>query len=174
MENLPIADQSTHRLIRREDTFEVFVPYVVQRAATGEASQERERDKVNRGGTILLVEDEDSIREMTSMYLTANGYRVIEAEDGAQAVMLWEKHEGDIDLVLTDLRMPGGLSGHQLVERLQSDRPDLKAVFVSGYNSHPFGEEMCLEETTGFLQKPYRLKNLMDLVQRCLGRGEAA
>ena len=174
MKNLPIEDKATVGLTDRDDACEVFVPYVVQRPATGEGSQERERGNVTGGGTILLVEDEESIREMTSMYLTANGYRVIEAEDGAQAVLLWEKHEADIDLVVTDLMMPGGLNGHQLVERLQCDRPDLKAVFVSGYSSDPFGEEMCLEETRGFLQKPYRLKNLSDLVHRCLGRGEAA
>ena len=131
-------------------------------------------ERTQRGGTILFVEDEPRIREMATMYLERDGYRVIEANDGAQAVMLWEKHEAEIDLVLTDLMIPGGLNGHQLVERLQADRPELQAIFVSGYSSDLFGKETLLEETIHFLQKPYRLKNLSEMVQGCLGREKAA
>jgi CheY-like chemotaxis protein len=130
--------------------------------------------KVEGGATILFVEDEASIREMTTMYLNANGYRVIVANNGAQAVTLWEQHEGEIDLVLTDLLMPGGLNGHELVERLQADRPDLKAIFVSGYSYELLGEETFLDQTTNFLQKPYRLKSLSEMVQGCLGSAKAA
>jgi CheY-like chemotaxis protein len=125
-------------------------------------------------GTILFVEDEPTIRAMATMYLTRDGYRVLEANDGAQAVMLWEQHGDEIDLVLTDLMMPGGLNGHQLVERLQAERPNLKAIFVSGYNSDVFGEQTFLGETTNFLPKPYRLKNLSEMIHDCLGCAHAA
>ena len=163
------------RLLGGGAGFEVVVLRdIAQLPVTGEVPQEKELQKVKSGGTILFVEDESSIREMTTMYLEAEGYRVIEANDGAQAVMLLKKREQEIDLVLTDLKMPGGLNGQQLVERLQADRPNLKAIFVSGYSSELFGEETFLDETTNFLQKPYQLKNLSEMVQGCLDREKAA
>ena len=174
MEILPIEDKSVDRLLGRGGTSEGFLPYVLPPASTDEVSQKTERGKVGSGGTILFVEDEESIRGMTTMYLEAKGYRVINANDGAKAVMLWEKHEGEIDLVVTDLMMPGGLNGHQLVDQLKADRPNLKAIFVSGYGSDLFGESTFLDETTSFLPKPYRLKDLSELVQSCLRRDKAA
>ncbi len=130
--------------------------------------------KMKREATILYVEDESTIRDMAKMYLEGNGYRVIAATDGAEAVSLWQEQKDEIDLVLTDLLMPNGVNGHQLVERLKSDRPDLKAIFVSGYSSDLFGEEAFLDESTYFLPKPYRLKKLVDMVHDCLSREKAA
>lgn len=87
--------------------------------------------------------------------------------------MLWEKHEGEIDLVLSDLLMLGGMNGHQLVQRLKADRPDLKAILVSGRSSDLFSKETRLDETTDFLQKPYRLRDLAEMVHDCLGQDRA-
>ncbi|MCA1594433.1 MAG: response regulator, partial [Acidobacteria bacterium] len=110
---------------------------------------------------------------MATMYLEGKGYHVIEASDANEAIRLWKKYAGEIDLVLTDLMMPGGVNGHQLVEELKADRPDLKAIFVSGYSSDLFGEKTFLDQSTNFLSKPYRLKKLADMVHDCLSR-EAA
>jgi CheY-like chemotaxis protein len=117
---------------------------------------------------ILLVEDEETIRLMARLYLQSSGYRVLEAGDARRAIALWEKHAGEIDLVVTDLMMPGGLNGHQLIEHLQAHRPDLKAIFVSGYSPDSFDNPTILNRTTPFLRKPYRLKNLVEMVQDCL------
>lgn len=172
MEVLPSEDDSVDRA--SGTTLQVFLPEAVPASQTGEVPLANQLENPGEGATILLVEDEASIRAIATMYLKGDGYRVIEANDGPQAVILWEKHEGEIDLVLTDLMIPGGLNGHQLVERLQADRPDLKAIFVSGYTCDSLGEETFLDETTNFLQKPYRLKNLSAMILNCLGRTKAA
>lgn len=173
MISFPVKDKSVDRLPGRSAALEV-VPNLAQPAVIDDVPQEKQLQKVKGGRTILFVEDEASIREMTTMYLEAAGYRVVEASDSATAVMLWEKYDGEIGLVLTDLMMPGGLNGHQLVERLKADRPDLKAIFVSGYSSDLLSEETILDQTISFLEKPYRLKNLSDMVRDRLSRDEAA
>ena len=162
MDILPVEDNSTDRLLTIE---------TLEDSASNGTTHALE--KTQGDTTILVVEDDPTIREMATMYLERDGYHVMEAHDGAQAVLLWEKHEGKIDLILTDVMIPGGLNGHQLVERLQADRPDLKAIFVSGYSSGRLGRG-TFDETTNFLQKPYRLKNLSEMVHNCLGRSEAA
>ncbi|MDQ6625800.1 MAG: response regulator, partial [Verrucomicrobiota bacterium] len=155
-------------------TFEVFLPYVMQSPTVVESPEAELLEKVRAGVTILFVEDESAIRLLAKTYLEGSGFRVLAAADGAEAVTLWQKHGSEIDLVLTDLMMPGGVNGHELVERLQLDRPELKAIFVSGYSSDLFGEETFLHESTNFLQKPYRLKNLLEMVHECLDRDKAA
>lgn len=122
--------------------------------------------------TILLVEDEATIRGLASAYLQKNGYDVIEAANGAEAMMLWQKHGTRVDLVLTDLMIPGDVKGPELVRRLQAERPCLKAVAVSGYAADAFDNELFLDATVSFLAKPYRLKNLLAMVHDCLGRGD--
>lgn len=172
MKILLAEDASIDRLPGRNATFEVVRPSIVQPPVTDEVPQEIELRKVPGSGTILFVEDEPSIREMTTMYLEAVGYRVIEASDSADALTRWEGCGGEIDLVVTDLRMPGGLNGRQLVERLQAGRPDLRAIFVSGYQPDLCGGETFFGQTNRFLQKPYRLRDLAELVQTCLAGDE--
>ena len=118
--------------------------------------------------TILLVEDEGTIREMAKMFLETQGYQVMEASNGPEAVKIWEKDQKRIDLVVTDLVMPEGLTGRQLAERLQQDRSDLKVIFSSGYSCDLFGEDSVLDSDTNFLQKPYRLNTLAQMIRDCL------
>ena len=124
--------------------------------------------------TILLVEDEPTIRGLAKLYLERNGFRVIPAVDGDEAIALWQKRETDIDLVLTDVVMPGNVNGPQLVRRLHVEQPGLKAIFVSGYAANSLGKKTAFDEDTNFLQKPYRLQNLVDMVYGCLERPVAA
>ncbi len=102
------------------------------------------------------------------MYLEWSGFRVIPAVDGEEAIALWQKCDGEIDLVLTDLVMPRSVNGHQLVQRLQAEQPHLKAIFVSGYAADSLGKETARYKDTNFLQKPYPLQNLVDMVYGCL------
>lgn len=173
MEILSVVDKSGDRLLGRGARLDVVIPYVAQWAVTNEPRQKKELAKAKRSGTILIVEDEESIREMTTMYLEAEGYRVVGASDGAEAVTLWQKYGVEIGLVLTDVIMPGCLNGQQLVKRLKADRPDLQAIVVSGRPSDLLEEETCLGTTMRFVQKPYRLRDLADVVHDCLGRDDA-
>src|SRR5689334_19108757 len=83
-------------------------------------------------GTILLVEDEDMVRRPVGIYLRKLGYHVIEAANGHQALALWQEHGEKIDLLLTDMFMPGGMSGLELAERLKAGKPALQIIISSG------------------------------------------
>ena len=173
MRSLLVEENSVDLPRGRRVALKVFVPSAAEATVTDDVAQPGQLQKVQGGGAILLVEDEPSIREMTTMFLKAAGYRVIGASDSATALMLWEEHRGEIDLVLTDLMLPGSMNGHQLVARLQADRSDLKAILVSGHSFDRFGEEMFADAAISFLEKPYRLKGLSDLVGECIGQREA-
>jgi CheY-like chemotaxis protein len=117
---------------------------------------------------ILLVEDEVSLRAIMQKVLQQCGYRIIPAENGVQALELWRKHRDEIQLVLTDLVMPEGLSGMQLAKKLRADNPKLKVVYTSGIVTEGLnnsGEELI--EGTNFVAKPFRRDTLTATVRRC-------
>jgi signal transduction histidine kinase/ActR/RegA family two-component response regulator len=149
-------------------TFKVFLP------ATERPAENRQsgRQKDVRGGdeTILVVEDEGPLRELLKELLEQNGYKVLEASSGAHALDMWQQHGRQVDLVLTDIMMPGGISGRQLGERLLSDRPDLKVIYTSGYSLEVAGQDFVLEGGVDFLQKPYQPDTLARVVRECLDR----
>jgi len=126
--------------------------------------------------TILLVEDEEGIRFMVKMFLEQSGYSVIEAENGANALAIWEKKQSEIDLVLADLVMPNGFTGQRLARRFQVDRPDLKVIFSSGYDCEDFAdnEGERLVPDSNFLRKPYRLSSLVQMIGESLRVKKAA
>jgi CheY-like chemotaxis protein len=128
------------------------------------------------GATILLVEDGEALRSMARIFLERNGYSVIEAENGTEALAIWETEQGQIDLVVTDLVMPNGLAGQQLARRLQLDRPELKIIFTSGYDREVFTEtgSGLLDPASNFLQKPYRLSRLAEMIRESLTLETAA
>jgi len=115
------------------------------------------------GETILLVEDEDLVREMAATVLRLHGYVVIEAATGAEALARWDEIGGRVDLLLTDLLMPGGVSGDELVRRLREKRPGLRAIVSSGYSGAVEGLKI---EGIEFVPKPYTLETLMRAVAR--------
>jgi signal transduction histidine kinase/CheY-like chemotaxis protein len=118
--------------------------------------------------TVLLVEDEETIRDIAKMFLETHGYHVIEASNGPEALEIWRKNHPRIDLLLTDLVMPHGVSGQELARQLQADRPSLKVIYSSGYSCDLFGENSFLNPDTNFLQKPYRLNSLAEMIRQCL------
>jgi two-component system cell cycle sensor histidine kinase/response regulator CckA len=125
-----------------------------------------------RGGneTILLVEDEPAVRLLTRTVMERAGYKVIEAATGADGLRAWRQCGGKVDVVFTDVVMPDGMSGWQMVEQLQEAQPGLRAVFTSGYAADFAGRELFLRERQSFLAKPATPKEILDTVRRLLDR----
>jgi len=147
-------------------TFSVFLPASTDNSPTIAAS--RPSAVPPRGAeTILLVEDETGVCNLAKSCLERCGYRVLTAHDAGTAMRLWFQHRQSIDLLLTDIIMPGGMSGRQLADRLKGQKPTLKVLYTSGYTvEHPEDSE---DGPAGpFLPKPYDLTVLADTVRRCL------
>ena len=123
-----------------------------------------------RGGheTILVVEDEPVLRDMAHLILQDCGYHVLEAGSGAEALQVWERNSGSIDLVLSDVVMPGGMSGRELAERLLANRPQLRIIFTSGYNVEETNTDFFRRDGAAFLPKPYTRGDLAKAVRECL------
>jgi len=121
--------------------------------------------------TVLLVEDEDSVRELVRETLKARGYSVLEAGDGIAGLSVAETQPGTIDILITDVVMPG-MSGRELAKRVTALRPQIKVLYLSGYTEDAIIHEGALEAGTSFLQKPFTLHALARKVREVL-RGEA-
>ena len=117
---------------------------------------------------MLVVEDETPLRQLVSSVLQRYGYKVLEANSGVDALPIWLEHQHDIRLLLTDMVMPHGVSGRELVERLRGDKPTLKVIYSSGYSLAVVGTDMVLREGLNFLQKPYNPRKLAKAVRDCL------
>jgi PAS domain S-box-containing protein len=118
--------------------------------------------------TVLLVEDEESVRQLVRETLAAKGYRVVEADNGESGVAVAAKHQGKIDLVITDVVMPG-MGGRELVKQLAQTRPETKVLYLSGYTEDAIVSEGTIESGAAFLQKPFTLQNLSRKVREVLG-----
>jgi two-component system cell cycle sensor histidine kinase/response regulator CckA len=138
-------------------TVRAFFPLCIDAAAAESAKREERPAEVtpNQGITILVVEDEEMLRDFVSEALGALGYRVLSAPTGRAALGLWAEHRGEIDLLLTDVVMPESISGRELAHTLIKDKPDLKVIFTSGYSSELIGPDFEREKQHAFLAKPY-------------------
>jgi two-component system, cell cycle sensor histidine kinase and response regulator CckA len=128
-----------------------------------------------RGGTetILIVEDEPVLRDMAQVILQDSGYRILAANSGREALGVWEQHQDDIDLVLTDMVMPEGISGMDLAQKLIAAKPKLRIIFASGYSMDDLDTVFFRKDGTLFLQKPYTHLSLTQAVRDCLdGSGQ--
>jgi PAS domain S-box-containing protein len=148
-------------------TFYIHLPRL---AESGKALTELSQPPEVRGGneTILLVEDEAPVRSMARMVLEQKGYHVIEADSGVSALEQWKQHRDKIDLLLTDMVMPGGVSGQELADRLRSEKPGLKVIYNSGYTDEMLGENSPLRDNPNFMEKPFGLHKLLKQVRDCL------
>src|SRR5207253_8969627 len=104
--------------------------------------------------TVLIVEDNDTVRELLCKTLARHGYTVLEAASGDEALALAHRHERPVDLLITDVVMPR-MSGRQLADQLKSWQPGLRVLFVSGYTVHILEQPESPEEEPAFLQKPF-------------------
>ncbi len=149
-------------------TFKVYLPVTTK---TAEVVVEKAAPPAVKGGreTILLVEDEPVLRELAQMILKDYAYEVLEACSGVDALKVWEKRGGNIDLLLTDMVMPEGMTGRELADELRSRKPDLKVIYTSGYSADIMGRDMGRRDTV-FLQKPYPPPKLAEMVRACLDK----
>jgi CheY-like chemotaxis protein len=148
-------------------TFRIFLPSSPRPAAAA-PRQETAPDTSGGHETILLVEDEAALRTAACLVLRHYGYRVVVATSGAEALKIWPEHATEIDLLLTDMVMPDGVSGSELASRLQSVRSDLKVIYSSGYSRELAARKGLLEDSFHFLPKPYTPAKLADAVRACL------
>jgi two-component system, cell cycle sensor histidine kinase and response regulator CckA len=147
-------------------TFKIYLPRVDECAAA-ELERNRSEELPRGSGTILLAEDEKEVREVAREFLDLAGYSVIEAKDGAQAIELAAKHAGKIDLLVTDMVMPG-LGGRELATRLQALRPEMKVIYMSGYTEYANFKNAEFELHNVMLQKPFTRAVLAASVQKIL------
>jgi two-component system, cell cycle sensor histidine kinase and response regulator CckA len=118
--------------------------------------------------TILLVEDEPSVRQLARRLLTRQGYKIHEADSGPAALEIWSKHRKEIDLLITDMVMPKGINGRELADRLLKDRKNLKVIYCSGYTDEMLGEDTPLRNNPNFLEKPFDPQTFLQHVRSCL------
>jgi len=117
--------------------------------------------------TLLLVEDEPQVRDSVRRLLEAHGYAVLEAQNGDDALRLYDRHAAGIDLVLTDVTMPG-MSGYELVQQLRARAPGLRVLFMSGYADRATVSSGAVGKGTGFVQKPFDVTTLMQRLSEVL------
>jgi PAS domain S-box-containing protein len=149
--------------------FRVYFPCIAETAAAP-AHVVPDETRAPRSETILVVEDEALVRLTSCTILQRRGYTVLEAASPRAALDLWADNRDRIDLVFTDVVMPGGMTGRDLVDILRRDRPELKALFTSGYSSDLLGHDFIRTTANFFLQKPFGASELKSIVDECLRR----
>jgi two-component system cell cycle sensor histidine kinase/response regulator CckA len=118
--------------------------------------------------TVLLVEDEESLRELIREILQASGYEVLEAEDPMKAIETVERHEGAIHLLLTDILMPG-MNGPVLAQRVRDRRPDIRVVYMSGHTEDSVAQSGLIEPGALLISKPFTHESLDRKLREALG-----
>ncbi len=147
-------------------TFALYVPLV--EGEPEEDADGRETPMPRGHGTILVAEDEDAVRSLMRAILIENGYRVIEAENGVEAVARFMENRDCIDGVLLDVIMPR-MNGREACEEILKIRPDVKILFVSGYSGDFLDDNLLKRQENGFIQKPLRPREFISRLQESLG-----
>jgi signal transduction histidine kinase/CheY-like chemotaxis protein len=160
--------------VNRGTTFTIFFPASDETpvAAPGQIPAA----PVAAGGseTILVVEDEVVLREMARDFLMDAGYKILEAGSGREALQVWGGHRAEIDLLLTDMKMPEGVSGMELAEKMVAENPALSVIFTSGYSDDIVSPEILERNNAKFLPKPYSYADLTRMVREALNEKPAA
>jgi signal transduction histidine kinase len=148
--------------------FRLFLP-VSDRPVTAVSAPESAQPSAARAGgeTLLLVEDEDDIRELATLMLEEKGYRVLSAPDAEQAILIAEQHAGEIQALITDVVMPR-INGVQLAEIVATIIPEIRILFVSGHCQESVSPETLAKNHADYLQKPYRSESLIAKVEGVL------
>ena len=151
----------------RGATFCIYLPRHKTAPAEQQAAQDRSDPAAGGSETILLVEDEPAILSVGQMMLEKLGYRVLAADRPEEALRLARTHEGTIDLLITDVVMPG-MNGSDLAAQLHALHPDLRVLFMSGYTADVIARQGVLEDGACFVQKPFSLQELAAGVREVL------
>jgi two-component system sensor histidine kinase EvgS len=153
---------------RAGSTFDVYLPrYVGTQGTASQAGDVGTATPAGHGETVLLVEDEPAILRLAQTLLERLGYQVLAANLPTEALLLAQEHEGPIQLLLTDVVMPG-MNGRELANRIQATRPGLRVLYVSGYTAEVIATRGILEAGVSFIQKPFTSSELAAKVHRTL------
>jgi two-component system, cell cycle sensor histidine kinase and response regulator CckA len=158
--------------LRQGTSFRIYLPRVEARQATDSAVAAASK-ALQGSETVLLVEDHDEVRKLTRTILEAYGYYVLEAANGSEALVVEKGHASEIDLLLTDVILPG-MNGKSLSERLQVLRPKLKVLFTSGYPAEVIARRGVLERDVAYLPKPFSPEALASKVREVLSDADAS
>jgi len=154
-------------------TFSLFLPRRAM-AARVESSAAKPTVANQRGNeTVFIVEDDATVRAVVVHVLKQNGYRIHEALNGQTALELWEQCGHETDILITDMVMPGGVTGHELAQQLLAKKPSLKVIYTSGYSAEVFRGDFVLPQGVDFLRKPYRAEDLLAAIRAALDGGGA-
>jgi PAS domain S-box-containing protein len=149
-------------------TFKIYLPRVAERAEPAQIVTSNEAAFTEPGTeTVLLAEDEVNLRYLVRQFLERQGYKVLEAADGAVAMQIAVAHQGVIHLLLTDVIMPG-MNGRELAQRVSEIRPQTKVLYMSGYTENVIGHNGTLDAGVRLLQKPFTLRELKSKVREVL------
>jgi two-component system, cell cycle sensor histidine kinase and response regulator CckA len=154
-------------IVGQGTSFRIYIPLAPEVGTVAAAAQKGLALK-GQNETILLVEDEAALLFVTSRGLAILGYQVLTATNGPEALAIWERHSDAIDLMITDMRMPKGLSGLQLAEKLWEMKPSLKVIIMSGYSTEIVKDNTMSSRHYTFLAKPFAIKSLSEVVRGCL------
>jgi DNA-binding NtrC family response regulator len=150
----------------RGTVFKIYIP-AVEAPVPAALAEGEEGDRGLSNATILLVEDEDQVRKLARAFLERQGYRVVEAASGPEALNTLEEYAGRIDLLLTDMVMPQ-MNGAALAERVKTMRPEIRILFMSGYTEVGVEIPELLSGEWQFLQKPFSASSLDRKVREAL------
>jgi two-component system cell cycle sensor histidine kinase/response regulator CckA len=150
--------------------FHIYLPAAAAGLVPTEAKAVAEPKPDGGKETILLVEDEPAVREFAVAVLQKSGYRILQAASGADALEVWKWHAERIDLLLTDMIMPGNITGLELAETLQKEKPDLRVICTSGYSSEMMHRFFIPRGEVNFIHKPYQPRDLAKAVRDALDR----
>jgi CheY-like chemotaxis protein len=148
-------------------TFKIYFPEVQQGNVETAGSTQQKVTKTGGSETILLVEDEQAVRQPACEFLRNSGYTTLEASNGKEALALLESHAGPIHLVITDVVMPV-MSGGELAQLLPQSHPETRVLFVSGYAESTVKDHRIFDLRSNFLQKPFSLRNLASKIREVL------
>jgi CheY-like chemotaxis protein len=146
--------------------FKVYFPRI-KADADSEKIEQQPEDVIGGSETVLLVEDDDGLRKLLQGILNKKGYKVLEAENGEDALRISRTHDGSIDLILTDVVMPK-MSGKKVVERLQRLYPHVKVIYMSGYTDDAIVHHGVLEPGINFIEKPFTTEKLARKIREVL------
>ena len=149
-------------------TFKIYLPRVNE--PLEDIRNEVLNEELPRGNeTILIVEDEEEVRKLAGKILERQGYRILEASQGDDALRISERHGGPIDLILVDVIMPG-MSCSELSKHLKSPHPKMKVLYMSGYTDNAIVRHGVLEKGINYIQKPFTMEGLARKVREVLDK----
>jgi PAS domain S-box-containing protein len=151
-------------------TFKIYLPRADGEEALAEAPSPAAAPALSGAGTILLVEDDAMVRELTLLLLKTLGYSVLAANSPAHALSLCERKDLPIDLLMTDVVMPG-MNGKELLKKANAIRPGIRVLFMSGYTANVIAHHGVLDESIKFIQKPFSIDELAQKIQNAIRDG---